>query len=120
MSKAEDKTTVLARRKNIQLLIDYCLDQKIVFTVSPRAISNEEFEVEMEIGSIRQAIAVGIFVKENKFDVFGLGDFVKPKAPQPNKKSDAKEPAAGSKENTKAASVEDTATLNFGLNVNSN
>lgn len=75
----EEKITVLTKRKSTALLFDYCMDQKIVFTLTPRPMINDEFEIDMEVSGIKQAIALGMFLKENKYDVFGLGEFAKTK-----------------------------------------
>lgn len=76
----EEKVTVLAKRKTTAMLFDYCMDQKVVFTVSPRPMINDEFEIDVQIGNIKQAIALGMFLKENKYEVFGLGEFAKIKS----------------------------------------
>jgi hypothetical protein len=126
MSKADEKPVLLSKRKNIQLLIDYCLDQRVGFNVIPRAISNDEFEVEIDITNIKQAIALGMFAKENKFEVTGMGELLKPKS-QTVKKADVKEapPAALLKDLAPKTEKPDTekkeeTTLNFGLGVNNN
>jgi len=90
MSKTDEKPVLLSKRKNITLLIDYCLDQRIAFNVIPRAISVDDFEVEVEITNIKQAVALGMFAKENKFEVAGLGDLIKPKTVAA-KKADVKD-----------------------------
>ncbi|MBP9186462.1 MAG: hypothetical protein KBG11_05160 [Bacteroidia bacterium] len=89
----EEKVTILAKRKNTAFLFDYLMDQKVVFTTSPRPMINDEFEVDVQISSIKQAIALGMFLKENKYDVFGLGEFTKVKTIPNNgaaKKSEVK------------------------------
>lgn len=119
----EETPVLLSKRKNIQVLLDYCLDQRIGFTVSPRAISNDDFEVEVNISGIKQAIALGMFVKENKFEVAGMGDLLKPKA-APTKKVETKEshttttPAEPT--NNGSAAKEDGSLLSFDLNVSGN
>lgn len=80
MNKTDDKPIILTKRKNIQTVIDYCLEQKISFNASPRAISIDEWEIELNITSIKGAIALGIFVRENKLELYGMGELVKPKA----------------------------------------
>lgn len=75
----EEKVTVLAKRKTTAFLFDYLMDQKVIFTVSPRPMINDEFEIDVQIGNIKQAIALGMFLKENKYEVFGLGEFTKVK-----------------------------------------
>jgi hypothetical protein len=80
MNKTDDKPIILTKRKNIQLVIDYCIEQKISFNASPRAISIDEWEIELNITSIKGAIALGIFVKENKLELYGMEETLKPKA----------------------------------------
>jgi hypothetical protein len=108
----EDKVTLLAKRKSIQTILDYCMDNKILFAVTPREMMNDEFEIDLTISGIKPAVALGMFVKEHKFEVFGMGEFVKPK-PQVNgtKKTEAKENGNHAENNVKeepAASI-----LNF-------
>jgi hypothetical protein len=98
MNKIEDKPIILTRRKNIQTVLDYCLEQKISFSANPRAISIDEWEMELDITTIKGAIALGIFVKENKLEIYGMGTNVsevsKPKPTAPvsnNKKAEPKE-----------------------------
>lgn len=123
-TKAEDKPTILSKRKSIQTVIDYCLDNKIAFQANPRPISNDEWEVELEISSIKQAIALGMFVREFKLELYGMGmaegnATTKPK--QNGKKAEAKEliSLVAEKEEDSQA-IETPATLSFDLNANSN
>jgi hypothetical protein len=119
---AEETPVLLSKRKNIQVLLDYCLENRIGFTVNPRAISNDDFEIEVHISGIKQAIALGMFVKENKFEVTGMGDLVKPKVVA--KKSEPKEVllpnAVVLDEPTALPNKEEGAMLSFDLNVNGN
>jgi len=99
MNKTDDKPIILTKRKNIQTVIDYCLEQKISFNASPRAISIDEWEIEMNINTIKGAIALGIFVREYKLELYGMGELVKPKAAlpitnSPTKKLETKETLA--------------------------
>lgn len=122
MSKLDEKPVVLSKRRNIQTLIDYCLDQRVSFTVTPRAISNDDFEVEVNIEGIKQAIALGMFVKENKFDITGMGELVKPKAVITSaKKSEPKEASLPKTvHTTPEPAKEEGSLLSFDLNVNGN
>ncbi|MCF8253312.1 MAG: hypothetical protein K9I36_11955 [Bacteroidia bacterium] len=117
---AEETPVLLSKRKNIQVLLDYCLDQRVGFTVSPRAISNDDFEIEVNVGGIKQAIALGMFAKENKIEVAGMGDLIKPK-PTAAKKVEPKEvfmPTAI--ETASETPKEEGSLLSFDLNVNDN
>ena len=103
----EEKVTVLAKRKTTALLFDYCMDQKVIYTVSPRPMIADEFEVDVQISNIKQAIALGMFLKENKYEVFGLGEFNKVKVTGNGKKADNKE------EGSAKAAEENAPLLNF-------
>ena len=115
----EEKSTLLAKRKNIQTVFDYCLDQRISFTVNPRGLAADEFDITLTISGIKQAIALGMFAKEHKFEVLGLGEIAKPKSGSTVKKTEAKETV--SKENdenvepdtAKNEQQSTTAVLNF-------
>ncbi|MCE2740725.1 MAG: hypothetical protein LW669_04475 [Sphingobacteriales bacterium] len=126
---SEETPVLLSKRKNIQVLLDYCLDQRIAFTATPRAISHDDFEIEVHINGIKQAIALGMFVKENKFEVTGMGDLVKPKPVAPKKADNKPETKAETKEVNVFAPVQESplvsqapvkeegALLSFDLNV---
>ena len=49
MNKTEDKPIILTKRKNIQTVLDYCVEQKLSFSANPRAISIDEWEIELNI-----------------------------------------------------------------------
>lgn len=102
----EEKVTILAKRKQIQFIFDYTLDQRIPFSVSPRGISPDEFEIDLTINGIKQAVALGMFAKEHKFEVSGLGEMSKLKSNTNTlKKAEAKEnvPEIGSEEKASAS-----------------
>lgn len=77
MYNASDKPKVIVKSKNIQTLIDYCIEQKIEFTVSPRTIANDEWEIDVNVKEIKKAIVFGMFLKENKFDLYGFEETAK-------------------------------------------
>lgn len=129
MSTTDDKPIILSKRKNIQTVIDYCLEQKISFSANPRAISIDEWEVELNISSIKAAIALGMFVRENKLDMYGMGEIIKPKAnasANSNKKTETKEVTTTPTLNDLVAAspaVEEAPappTLTFDLNTSNN
>lgn len=93
----EEKVTLLAKRKNTQLVFDYCMDLKIPFLVTPRGIAADEFEIDLTVNGIKQAVALGMFVKEHKFEVSGLGELAKAKVNGTNgsKKPENKENGLG-------------------------
>lgn len=134
MNKPEDKPIILTKRKNVQIVLDYCLEQKLSFSANPRAISIDEWEIELNVTTIKGAIALGIFVKENKLELYGMGtstpEVSKPKSAATavnNKKVEPKEsfvapslidelvstPVAEEK-------IETSTTLSFDLNNSNN
>ena len=127
MNKTDEKPILLTKRKNIQVVIDYCIEQKISFNASPRAISIDEWEIELNITTIKGAIALGIFVKENKLELYGMEETLKPKASPSStvtKKVETKEAAPAPTlidELVLAPVVEENSTsLTFDLNNSNN
>ena len=67
----EDKPTVTVKKKNIHSLIEYCVENKIDFTVKSKS-SPEDFDVEFLIADTKKAIALGMCLKELKMELNGL------------------------------------------------
>jgi hypothetical protein len=109
----EDKISLITKRKNIQLALDYGMDHAIEFTVSPREMGIEEFEIILKISNIKQAVALGMFAKEHKFEVLGLGEMAKQKTNvNATRKSELKEASANMLTEQKH-SEQQTPVLNF-------
>lgn len=113
----EEKVTLFAKRKNIQLVFDYSLDLKIPFSVSNRGISNDEFEIDLTLSGIKQAVALGMFAKEHKFEISGLGEMAKSKMSlNTSRKPEPKENGLGNLAELATPTEEQTAgnaVLNF-------
>lgn len=110
----EEKATILAKRKNINLVMDYCMDGRIAFAVSPKGLAADEFEIDLTINGIKQAIALGMFAKEHKFEVLGLGEAAKPKSNGGSvKKTESKETDTVLNESPKSEQQSTTSVLNF-------
>jgi hypothetical protein len=62
---------ITVKRKNIQSLIDYCLENKIEFAAKLKENSTEEWEIECCVIAINQAILFGMFLKENHLELDG-------------------------------------------------
>ena len=63
--------SVSVKRKNIQTVMDYCLENKIEFTVKSRFASSDEWDIELNISDINKAIIFGMFLRENKLELNG-------------------------------------------------
>lgn len=67
-----DKPTLNIKRRNIQILFDYLLDNKLEFSVKDKAFTADEFEISINITEIKKAIAFGVFLRENKLEMPGV------------------------------------------------
>lgn len=120
MSTLNEKPRVILKSKSIQAVFDYCLEQKIEFSVLPRTFGNDEFEVEFNIKEIKKAIVFGMFLRENKLELLGMEEFSKTKpAPKPlvAKKTEPKN--ASESKNTENTNKEDN-SLMFNAEPNAN
>lgn len=68
----EEKPTVSVKKKNLLPLIEYCIENKIDFTLKSRSAQSEDFDVEFIITNPKKAIALGMCLKELKLELNGL------------------------------------------------
>lgn len=68
----EESTSVNVKKKNILLLIEFCIENKIEFTVSPRISGNDEYEVLFNPTGMQQAVALGMCLRDLKLELNGL------------------------------------------------
>lgn len=66
-----EKPRVIVKNKNLQFIFDYCLESKTPFTANPR-LSGDEWEIEFKITDIMGAVALGMFLRENRIEPVGL------------------------------------------------
>ena len=74
---SEKKPSVTVKKKNIQTILDYCLDTKQEFTVLPK-MGTDEWNIEINITEINTAISFGMFLRENKIEANGVSPYVAP------------------------------------------
>lgn len=68
----EELPMVAVKRKNIQLVMDYCLENEVEFTVKPKTVGVDEWKIEVNITNVKKAIHFGMFLKEIKSEIVGL------------------------------------------------
>ncbi|MBL1179498.1 MAG: hypothetical protein HND27_00185 [Bacteroidetes bacterium] len=68
--ETENTPSVVIKKKNIPLLLDYCLENKIEFTVVPK-LTVDDFEISFNLKDFKMAIALGMCLKELKLDLLG-------------------------------------------------
>ena len=67
-----DYPKVILKKNKVQVMVDYCLDEAIEFTVRQQTFPDTDFEVEMKISDIKSALQAGMFLRENRFEVEGM------------------------------------------------
>lgn len=63
-----EKPKILVKTKSLQQIFDYCIETKTGFTVIPTS-SNEDWEIELNIKNIIEAVKWGIYLKTNKIEL---------------------------------------------------
>lgn len=72
MKSNEETPSVNVKRKNISLLMEYCVENKIDFSVKSLISRSEEFEMEFNnISNTKKAVALGIYLKELRLELSG-------------------------------------------------
>jgi hypothetical protein len=66
----EEKPTVTVKKKNVQSLIEYCIENRIDYTL--RSKSNDDFDIEFIITNTKKAIALGMCLKELRLELNGF------------------------------------------------
>lgn len=100
---------VILKQKSIQTLVDFCLEEKIEFSVRPQAFPDTDWEFNLLVKDIKTAVNTGMFLRENRLDIAGSEQQAKAKKPVPAKKSkeeEDKQTAASQTEETKSESEE--------------
>lgn len=101
---------VKIKRKSIQALFDYCLENKIEITVKP--LQNEEFEIEFNIQDVTKAILLGMFLRTERLELIGVTLSAPASAAKAKKAEAPKEPV---REEAPATMVFEEDKLQFNL-----
>jgi hypothetical protein len=62
---------VIMKQKSITMLVDYCLEEKIEFSVRPQAFPDTDWEFDMIVKDIKTAVMTGMFLRENRIEMAG-------------------------------------------------
>ncbi len=91
MFTASENPTVTVKRKSVQTVFDYCLDNDFTFSVR-RAAGKDEFEIEFDVTDVKRGVLLGMFLRENRLELNGHAT-AQPAA-APAARNTAKKPAA--------------------------
>ncbi|MCU0432071.1 MAG: hypothetical protein MUC87_01300 [Bacteroidia bacterium] len=103
MFTASENPTITIKRKNTQTVFDYCLDNDFTFSVR-RAAGKDEVEIEFEVTDVKRGVLLGMFLRENRFELNGIAPAAPAAAPA------APRTAAKKATNGTAATHEQTTT----------
>lgn len=101
---------LILKRKNIQLLVDFCLEETLEFTLKPQAFPDTDWELTMKITDIKTAVAAGMFLRENRIEVNGI-DQQKMKKQAPKKTKEESEEKTEEKEERNDTPVQESNTI---------
>jgi hypothetical protein len=90
MFTASENPTVTVKRKSVQTVVDYCLDNDFTFSVR-RTSGKDEFEIEFDVTDVKRGVLLGMFLRENRLELNGHTTPQPAAAPARNT---AKKPAA--------------------------
>jgi hypothetical protein len=63
---------VVLKKKNIPVLVDFCLEESVEFNVKPQTFPDTDWEFTMKISDIKTAVVAGMFLRENRIEVSGV------------------------------------------------
>lgn len=111
MSESNSFPKVVLKRKNIQTVVDFCLDESIEFTVRQQDFPDTDWEVELKIEDIHKALMAGMFIRENRLEVEGIDSskFKKNNKKQSSNKS-TKSNSGSSNQSNESATETETST----------
>jgi|WetSurMetagenome_2_1015567.scaffolds.fasta_scaffold165711_2 hypothetical protein len=98
---------VVLKQKSIALLVDFCVEEKIEFSVRPQAFPDTDWEFNLMVKDIKTAVMTGMFLRDNRIDIAGNEQAIKPKKPLAKKtkeeeekssSADSEEPKSSEKE----------------------
>jgi hypothetical protein len=72
MAESATFPKVVLKKKQIPTLIDFCLEESIEFNVKQQNFPDTDWEVELKIKEIKTALLVGMFLRDNKFEISGI------------------------------------------------
>lgn len=75
---------LILKQKSIPMLVDFCLEEKIEFSVKPQSFPDIDWEYNLFVKDVKTGVLTGMFLRENRIDMAGV-DALKLKKPIPKK-----------------------------------
>jgi len=103
---------VVLKKKNIPVLVDFCLEESVEFIVKPQSFPDTDWEFTMKISDIKTAVVAGMFLRENRIEISGIDQQKYKKPPvKKNKEEEATEKPVHAKPPVSKDNKEDTSTI---------
>jgi hypothetical protein len=101
---------VILKKKNIPLLVEFCLDESVEFMVKPQTFPDTDWEFTLKIADIKTAVVAGMFLRENRIEISGIDQQKYRKPLKKGKEEDTNEKVPETKIQDKGADGE-TSTM---------
>jgi hypothetical protein len=63
---------VVLKKKQIPVIVDFCLDESVEFSVKQQIFPDTDWEVELKMKDFKSAVLLGMFLRENRIDIDGI------------------------------------------------
>ena len=63
---------VVLKKKQIPVMVEFCLDESIEFSVKQQTFPETDWEIELRLKDFKMALLVGMFLRENRFEIEGI------------------------------------------------
>jgi hypothetical protein len=101
MAESTSFPKVVLKKKQIPTLIEFCLEESIEFSVRQQNFPDTDWEVELKIKDVKHGILVGMFMRDNRFELEGVDT---QRVKKPSKKGDEKPSDEEGKSKSKSSS----------------
>ncbi len=103
---------VVLKKKNIPMLVDFCVEESLEFTVKPQAFPDTDWEFTMKIADIKTAVIAGMFLRDNRIEITGIDQQkYKKSTVKKNKEEDTNDKSSGINTAEEKQNNQDTAAM---------
>jgi hypothetical protein len=89
---------VVIKKKQVSVLVDYCLEESIEFSVKQQAFPDTDWEIEMKLKDFKAAVVLGMFLRENRIDIDGIDPQRYKRSTKKDEKSESSKSSSSAKE----------------------
>jgi hypothetical protein len=71
MAENSNQIKLVLKKKQISIVVDFCLEEAIEFSVKQQSFPNTDWEVDLWLKDVKAAILTGMFLRENHIEIEG-------------------------------------------------